>query len=160
MTKFEKEERRRHDRYDTDLKIAFSVNFELETKIKFHLKDDIKKADHIYTATGHNINVEGLGFFSNKELKKGDQLEMDVFLPAAKTPIGMEGHVMWCCAVNADEGNAGQYHVGVRISTVRGEEVEKTIFLDPVHKIQWSIVLESVFGGFKESLLKIEKKEK
>ncbi len=160
MTKFEKEERRRHERYDTDLKIAFSVNFELETKIQFQLKDDKKDAEHIYTATGHNINVEGLGFLSNKELTKGDQLAMDVFLPAAKTPIGMEGHVMWCRAVNGNEGHEGQYRVGVRISKVRGEDVEKTIFLDSIHKVQWSIVLESVFGGFKESLLKIEKKEK
>ena len=159
MPDFQKNERRGHERYDTDLKIAFSVNFDLETKIKFHVKEGEKESQEIYTAFGHNINVEGLGFSSDINLKKGDQLLMDVFLPAVKDPIRMEGHVMWCALADAKSGYEGQYRTGVKISKVRGEEVEKTVVFDPANKVQWSIVLESVFGEFKQNILK-KKKEK
>lgn len=156
MPDFKKDERRSHERYDTDLKIAFCVNFDLETKIKFQLKND-KESQHIHTAFGHNINVEGLGFSSEVELKKGDMLLMDVFLPAIKTPIPMEGKVMWCSSSAADGGYVGKYRTGVKISRVRGEDVEKTIVIDPANKVQWSIVLESVFGEFKKGILKSKK---
>ncbi len=157
MPNFPKDERRQHGRYDTDLKIAFSVNFDLETKIKFKVKSDKKESEHTHTAFGHNISVEGLGFSSEVNLKKGDQLVMDVFLPAGTIPICMEGRVMWCSLADSSSSYPGKYRAGVKISKVQGEAVEKTIVFDPANKIQWSIVLESVFGGFKKSILKNKK---
>ncbi len=154
MAQAPEEERRHHERYDTDLKIAFSVTFDLETKIKFKVKRDGKDSKHSYPATGHNINVEGLGFSSEVKLEKGDMLVMDVFLPAAKMPINMEGRVRWCSPVNPQSGKTAIYKTGVKILKVRGEDVDTSVSMDPINKIQWSIVLESVFGGFKESILK------
>ncbi len=151
------DERRQHERYDTDLKISFFVNFDLETKIEFRLENLDKQASQIYTAYGHNINVEGLGFSSDIELKKGELLKMDVYLPSIKTPIPMEGRVMWCTLTDSKKDLIGKYLTGVRILKVNTEDVEKTIVQDPMHRISWSILLETVFGGFKESILKRKK---
>ena len=159
MANSPKVERRKHQRYETDLKIDFSVTFDLETKIKFQVKDQRKgaPAPKVYNAVGHNINAEGLGFSSNLKLEKGEHLILDVFLPSVKDPIRMEGRVRWCSQV---EGAPSEYRTGVKLIEVRSENVEKSIFYDQTNKIQWSIVLESVFGGFKESVLSKKKLSK
>ncbi len=151
-----KVERRKHQRYETDLQIDFSVSFDLETKIKFQVKDQKRgaPAPKIYNAVGQNINAEGLGFSSSVKLEKGEHLVLDVFLPSVKEPIPMEGRVRWCSQV---EGAPLEYRTGVKLIKVRDEDVEKSIFYDQTNKIQWSIVLESVFGGFKESVLSKKK---
>lgn len=149
MADFSKDERRLHERYDTDLKIAFSVKFDLETKIKFQVISD-KVSQHTYTAFGHNINVEGLGFSSQVELKKGDQLLMDVFLPAVNDPIAMEGRVMWCSLADAATGNTGKYRTGVKIIKVRGGEVEKTIIFDPQIKCSGALFWNLFLAGLKK----------
>ncbi len=156
IAKSPKVERRKHQRYETDLKIDFSVSFELQTKIKFQVKDQNQgiPASKIYTAVGHNINAEGLGFTAGVKLEKGEQLIIDVFLPSVQEPIRMEGRVRWSSPV---EGKKGEYRIGVKLTKVRDEDVEKSIFYDQTNKIQWSIVLESVFGGFKESVLSKKK---
>jgi len=154
-----KVERRKHQRYETDLKIDFSVSFELETKIRFQVKDESKRVavPKVYNALGHNINAEGLGFTTGIKLEKGEHLMIDLYLPSVKEPIPMEGRVRWCSPI---EGKTGDYRIGVRLIQVRGEDVEKSIFYDQTNKIQWSIVLESVFGGFKESVLSKKKLSK
>lgn len=151
MSGSRKSERRHHERYETDLKIAFSVNFDLETKIKFQVqgKPNETSSNCVYNGVGHNINVEGLGFSSGVKLEKGEMLLMDVFLPTVPEPIQMTGKVRWCSS-----SNPGEFKTGVKILKVRGEDVQSSVFLDPTHKVQWSILLESVFGGFKESILK------
>lgn len=149
-----KDKRRAYERYDTDLKIDFSVKFDLETKIRFQVKNQEQKSPHTHTAFGHDVNVEGIGFSSEVKLKKGDELMLDVFLPTFKDPIPMEGRVMWCAFNEGGAGPTGKYRTGVKIFAVRGENVEKTIVLDPVNKVQWSILLESVFGGFRKSIMK------
>lgn len=157
MTKeFNGHERRKTMRYDTGLEIQFRVNFDLKTRILFKITrlDGAVKETETYSAVGRNINVEGLCFHSPQRLGKGDHLRMDVFLPSSKESIPMEGRVLWC---RPYEAIAGQFESGVKILKVKGEEVEKTIALDPVYKTSWSIVLESVLGGFKEKILKDKK---
>ncbi|MCB9771348.1 MAG: PilZ domain-containing protein [Candidatus Omnitrophica bacterium] len=151
MSGSRKGERRRHERYETDLKIAFSVNFNLETKIKFQVqgKPEDTNSNRVYSGVGHNINVEGLGFSSGVKLEKGEMLLLDVFLPTVKEPIPMSGKVRWCRS-----SALGEFKTGVKILKVRDEDVQSSVFLDPTNKVQWSILLESVFGGFKESILK------
>lgn len=159
MNAFQGPERRRHNRYETDLEIKFNVKFDLHTNIDFRLKDEANAVrSEVYRGVGHNISVEGLGFSSQKKLKKGDVLIMDVYVPASKDPIQMEGRVLWCELDPKKDANPQQYFCGVKILKVKGEDVEGSIALDPVHRILWSIVLESVFGGFKENILKGKKK--
>ena len=156
MSGFQGSDRRQHTRYDTEIEIKFHVNFDLETKINFKLKKGAGggHSSETYTAVGRNINVEGLCFCSSRKLKKGDQLIMDVFVPSAQQPIRMEGRARWCAP---SKKKKGQYETGVKILKVQGEDVEKSISVDPAHNILWSIVLESVFGAFKENILKVKK---
>lgn len=154
MSEYEGVDRRKHTRFETNLEIKFHVNFDLNTKINYKVKEQGKGSSATHTAVGRNINVEGLGFCSSQELHKGDQLVMDVFVPSSKESIRMEGRVRWCAP---DKKKKDQFETGVKIIKVRGEDVEKSIAIDPVHKILWSIVLESVFGGFKENILRDKK---
>ncbi len=79
---------------------------------------------------------------------------MEVYIPSAKEPIPMEGRVRWC---DVDKKDKHKYEAGVKVLKVRGEDVEQSIGVDQAHKILWSIVLESVLGGFKEKVLRDKK---
>ena len=143
-------ERRKYDRYETALKIQFYVNFDLETKIDFRIKEKNSKDFSVetYEALSKNVSVEGICFSSARKLTKGDMLLLDVYLPSAVNSIKMQGEVRW--SRPAEDKNAkGMYDTGIKLSTVNSEPVEKTIFIDDVHQIAWSIVLESIFGNFK-----------
>ena len=147
-------ERRLYERYDTALKIQFYVNFDLETKIDFRVKRENKKdfSKGVYSAVSKNVSVEGICFSSEKKLRKGDVLLLDVYVPSASKPIKMLGHVRWSQPIDAKAKNV-KYDTGVKVTAVNEELVEKTIFIDDIYHVAWSIVLESVFGGFKHLAL-------
>lgn len=150
------DERRKFDRYETDIQIQFYVNFDLKTKINFQVKDKTRKdySAEKYQALGKNVSAEGVGFISKVKLKKDDRLRMDVFIPAVKDPVVMEGVVRWCQLIEKHPPATELFETGVRITVVNGESVEKTVFIDRIHNIAWSGVLESVFGSFKHAALK------
>ncbi len=156
MAAYEGADRRHYDRYETDVKIQFHVSFDLETKIQFRVKQDAALSPETYTAVGVNVSVEGLCFRSTRQLERGAGLLLDVYVPSATTPIRMEGRVKWS---QPSEHQKGEYETGVRLMTVNGDDVEKSIFTDNVHHIRWSIVLESVFGTFKHLVLEKKKRK-
>ncbi len=151
-------ERRRHERFETDVKVQFYVSFDLQTKVDYQVKE--RPADPFsptkYSAVSRNVSAEGLSFLSAKKLEPGNQLFMEVYVPSAKNPVRMEGEVRWCETIPAEERDEGgeEYITGVRIATVENSLVEKSIIIDPYHKIIWSVVLESIFGNFKHLMLK------
>ena len=152
------EERRQYDRYETALKIQFYVNFDLETKIDFRVMQNDKSdfSKETYTAFSKNVSVEGICFYTDKELNKGDLLLLDVYIPSAADPVKMQGQVRWSSRYKGT-GPKGLYETGVKLLSVNNEIVEKTIFMDEVHHIAWSVVLESVFGNFKHLALRRKK---
>ena len=152
-------ERRKFERYETALKIQFYVNFDLETKIDFRVrqKDRTDFSKETYSAVSKNVSVEGIGFLTEKALKKGDILLLDVYIPSATEPIHMQGQVRWSCKCQGKGLPEGLYETGVKLLMVNNEPVEKTIFIDDAHRIAWSIVLESVFGNFKHLALRRKK---
>ncbi len=156
MIKDFRSEKRKYDRYETDVKIQFYVNFNIHTKINYRIKDKNKIlfSKKKYSAISKNVNVEGLCLTSERLLKKEDALLMEVYIPSSQQPILMEGQVRWSQPVDQRSSRKKLYDTGVRLITVNGESVEKSIFIDPVHHITWSIVLESIYGGFKHLVLK------
>ena len=64
----------------------------------------------------------------------------------------MIGEVRWCCP--AASGKTKDYETGILLTQVEGKNVEDSIIIDPVHKIAWSVVLETVFGKFKHIMVK------
>ena len=84
---------------------------------------------------------------------KGDILDLEIYVPSAKEPIHMEGVVRWCNRCIKGK----KYNTGVKLTSVEGNPVDKSIILDSIHNVAWSIVLESVFGSFKHLMLKQKK---
>ncbi len=156
MGEWPEHDRRSYDRYETDLKVRFRVNFDVRTRVDFRIKEagGGGEASDRHHAVSRNVNVEGMGIRSPVELQPGDLLALEVYVPAVGDPIPMEAEVRWCRAVDGEPEGDLAWDVGLRILKVAGEEVAKTIFMDRIHNVMWSIVLETVFSSFKESLLK------
>lgn len=151
-------ERRQFDRFETDVKINFSVNFDIQTKVEFQLKNEemTGSGQKKYSAISHNISAEGLALRTVHKLSAGDILDMEVFVPTSQQPVRMEGQVRWCrsAAQGVDKDDAGEgFDVGICVSSVEGRDVSSTIIIDPQYHLAWSIVLESVFGDFKKLML-------
>ena len=156
MTAKKFKNKRKGNRYDTDLEIQFFASFDMRTRIDYQLKRAVKQAVGLNkpaSGISKNISVEGLRFCTEQPLQKGDTLLLDLFVPSAQTPVPMEGQVRWTRPDSLSSQDGPQrYEVGVKLLSVRGEEVEKTVFFDEIHKIMWSNVLEAVFVGFEDAL--------
>ena len=144
-------ERRKYDRYETEIKIQFYVSFDMETRIDFRVKDKSTEnySRQKYSAISRNISAEGVCFSSEKKLAEGDILALEVYIPAASDPITMGGEVKWSRRSNQKVKGEGElYDTGALLITVNGEPVEKSIVVDNIHNVVWSSVLESIFGNF------------
>lgn len=150
--------KRKHKRYNTEARIYFDFAYDLETKVEFEVIEEDKKpkSKKKYLAVSRNISAEGLCFVSHKNVKEDTNLYMEVYLPNAVEPIHMTGKVKWCDAVSEsstyaleDKKNKQMYQIGIIISNVDGESVNKSIHFDKEYGVNWSVVLESVFGSYK-----------
>ncbi len=145
-----KKERRKYSRFDTELKVYFRVTYDIKTRVKFRILH-INEEEHIsrrYSGLSKNISAEGLCFVSKKKLGKGDMLLLEVDLPNTRVRIQMEGRVKWSKRLKPKY--TGLFHTGVKLISVDGKPVSDSICYDNEYKVVWSIVLETVFGGFKE----------
>jgi len=152
------DERRKYERYDTEAEIYFHVTYEVKTKVEFQILES-KSSDTIlsrkYIAISRNVSAEAICFCSEKQLKTGDMLFMEVYLPSEKKPIHMEGQVRWSCATKQKD----RFDTGVKLNTVNGKPVHGSIYFDEENKVVWSAVLDSVFGNFRK-LIQNQKKQK
>jgi len=144
-------ERRRYERYDTEVQIYFQVKYSLKTIVRFQVidKEHQKPSSPKYSALSKNISPEGICFSSQKNLQKEEVLNLEVYIPGENQPILMEGEVRWSKEL-AGKSSAKEFETGIRIISVNGQSVEKSIYFDSANKIVWSAVLESIFGTFKE----------
>ena len=152
-----KEERRKYERFDTEVKIYFHVDYDIETTVKFQVVDKkkAKASSTKYSALSRNISAEGLCFTSEKKLEERDSLILEVYLPDEKDPIPMEGEVRWSQPISPNETN--KFNTGVKLITVNGKSVATSVYYDKANHVIWSIVLESVLGSFKKFAQKIHK---
>lgn len=141
-------ERRKYERYDTKAEIYFRVSYAVTTKLKFQVQGD-RASRRKYAALSRNVSAEGLSFVARKQLAKGDRLYLEVYLPKAKAPIMMQGDVRWSDQLPAKSSRKKIYETGVKISSVEGQCVEKTIYFDKTYQVIWSTLLESVLGNFR-----------
>lgn len=149
-------ERRRHTRYDTDMKLYFRVKYDIKTRVRFAVIDG--GVVHKYRGLCKNVSAEGLCFVSKKRLDKGDLLLIEVYEPIVKGPVIMEGKVRWCRQFPDDDRKKNMFHAGVLIISVNGTLVRDTIHIDREYKVAWSVVLESLFGNFSAMLRKLKTK--
>lgn len=167
-------ERRRYERYDTEVRVYFRVGYDIKTIVMFQLIDQSRRkiASPKYSAVSKNVSVEGLAFTARKELKPGDRLYLEVYLPKTKNPIIMEGEVRWCQSILSSPGKTAragnlpvpallagrrqtsstlvQYETGIKLLTIDGQVVAGTIYYDKGYNVFWSAVLETILGNFKK----------
>ena len=48
-----------------------------------------------------------------------------------------------------DKKNKQMYHIGVILALVNGKPVNESVHFDKEYGVDWSVVLESVFGSYK-----------
>ncbi len=143
-------EKRTSERYDTQVKVYFSLAYDLETKVNYQLIDKDKNISSAAKeqAVSKNVSIEGLCIVSSKKLNKHDKLAMEVYVPSSDEPILMKGDVRWCQEAVNSKG-AKEYLTGILVETVNGQLVKDTINYDDQYMIKWSAVLESVLGSYR-----------
>ncbi|HOW36489.1 MAG TPA: PilZ domain-containing protein [Candidatus Omnitrophota bacterium] len=144
-------ERRRYARYDTEAKVYFRVTYDIKTRVKFRVIDqgEGKISPAEYSALSKNVSAEGLCFTAGKKLNGGDILYIEVYLPGREEPIRMEGEVRWCHPDRVARKKVGRFNTGVKLMTINGFSVAKSIYRDTANHIVWSKVLDSIFSNFK-----------
>lgn len=151
-------ERRRHIRYDTEMKVYFRVKYDVKTKVKFTVvKGGLA---HKYSGVCKNVSVEGLCFVSHKRLNRGDFLLVEAYEPAVKGPAIMAARVSWCRQLPDNNKKKHMFRAGVRIISVNGEPVRGTISMNEEYKVLWSNLLGSLFGNFAAMIQKLETKKR
>jgi hypothetical protein len=145
-------ERRKYPRYDTEVKIYFRVHYSLKTKVKFQLinKDSEKLLSKKYFGLTRDVSAEGVRFSSTKKLRKGNRLYLEMYLPRRREPVWMIGEVRWSRKLCLHPKRTLKYDSGVRLASVMGELVSKSIYFDKKYNVFWSNVLNYAFGSFRK----------
>ena len=81
-----------------------------------------------------------------------DVLSIEIVFPEIEKVIFMVGNVKWSREAGMT-GREKKYEIGVRLMSVNGEHVEKTVTFDEIHGIYWSNVMEAVFDKDKHVIL-------
>jgi hypothetical protein len=150
------QDRRRFPRYDTEVKIYFHLEYDIQTRVKFKVlvSDHKGPSEHKYSGVSRNASAEGLCFISKKKLKAGDLLFIEVYEPKVKGPVKMEGEVRWSHKIPGQDKGKDVYNTGVQLFLVNGKSVADSIHYDKKYKIVWSTVLDSLFGTFAAAMKK------
>jgi hypothetical protein len=152
-----KKERRKYQRYNTEMELYFRVIYDIRTRVRFQILNTLKKqAPRRYSGVSKNISVEGLRFVSNKKLKKGNMLLLEVYTPNAKVPIQMQGEVRWSQRLLQGPKKENIFDTAVRVTLVNGKPVADSIHFDAMYKVAWSSVLEDVFGSYKAMIKRLK----
>lgn len=158
MNKDLKQEKRKYERYDSELSVYFRVNYDLRTKVAFWVLKRAKDPQSVpkLFAISQNVSAQGLCFHSSHKLRENTPLFLEVYIPKREEPVQMTGAVRWCkpfLGKNVQEG-AGRFYAGIQLLTVRDKMVVPTIYFDETYKVVWSNVLESIFGSYGQAVRK------
>jgi len=139
-------EKRKSDRFETDVKVYFYYPYDFDTKVDYQVRDKGQRLlSPKYSGISKNVSAEGLCFHSARQLRGGDHLLIELHLPGDASIIALEGTVCWC---QGGETEAG-FDTGVRLLTVNGQSVPETIHFDAQYRLEWSAVLEAVLGNYR-----------
>jgi hypothetical protein len=128
--------------------VSTEFAYDVRTRMTFRFKKGSYDDANLYTGAIKNISAEGLCFVSNQPVNPGEKLEILVSLPGAERAIKMDAEARWT-AISKEENNNSRFDTGVRIVTVDGNPVAKSVYYDETYHVHWSIVLEAVLGRFR-----------
>ena len=147
-----KKDKRKCERYDTEIKIYFQVSYDIKTRIKYQIikKKRGERLSRKYPGLSRNVSIKGIRFVSERQLSRGNLLFIELYLPRQKIPICMTGEVRWSKKIKVHPEIKYKYDTGVKLISVSGKPVSASIHYDKKHHIPWSIVLETIFGNFRK----------
>ena len=141
------QERRRSERYFSDLKVYFDTPYKINTKIE--ILPDFKVKEKVDGLT-QNVSTEGLCFISDKSFKEGDGAHVILHVPRIRKLAKLEAEVRWCRrSAEEEEKTIGDFVTGVRVVMLNGESVFQSIHFNRYRQREWSNLLEQVFGDQK-----------
>ncbi|MBF0479566.1 MAG: PilZ domain-containing protein [Candidatus Omnitrophica bacterium] len=143
-------DRRIHPRHSIQEKLGSHFLYEIATKVIFQKFDkwSNQASGTPFNGLIKNMSVEGLCFTADTDLKIGDCLNLNVFLPKDADQVQMQGEVRWVAPL-ASSGDHRKYDIGVQLVVVNNQPVSNTVYFDEKYHLEWSSVLESVFGKYR-----------
>lgn len=137
--------KRGHRRYITKPKEEVHFAYDVTTALDFQIrnKDNQDALSEKHFAMMKNVSVVGLCFESDDEVHSGDGVYLEVHFPGTDECIDMEGKVKWI------QKHDNRFDAGIELYTVGGKRVAESVHFDDLYQIEWSEVLETVFGKFK-----------
>jgi hypothetical protein len=140
---------RKYPRFDTDIRISFSLPYDFRTKIGFKVDSDHDATQkNVYSGFSKNISVNGLCFESSKELSPGDKLWIEMHIPNNPEVVYLEGEARWSRLISVVPNAPHVYATGLIVHKVDGAPVDDTVYFDDTYKVMWSQLLERVLGSF------------
>ncbi len=160
------QENRRYKRHSTQGQLVYNFTYDVKTEMEFQIEDKNFSSESArkFSALSKNLSAEGMCFISDKKLRKGTPLHVSLHLPESNETVDMEGEVKWSESCRAEERIRQQadkplFDTGIKLWEVNGRPVSESIHYDELFKLQWSVVLESVFGKYR-LIMDERKKEK
>ncbi len=146
------DDRRKYSRFEMGAKIYFQVIYPFETRIEYKILENKQNpsSQEKHSALSKNISVEGLCFTSRHKLEAGNKILLDVYLPDQSEPLQMVGEARWSKMNSAGIKQGTTFDTGIKLLSVKEQSVTESVYFDQENRIIWSVVLESVFGGFRK----------
>jgi len=143
---------RTYERYDKKAKAFIFFNYNFTTKMDF-VDFDAGGAPLAgkYPACSKNVSAEGLCFTSLKQLKRGDNIQLELYLGEENVPLHMRGEVRWSQSSipGEEEQENSLFDTGVRLLFIEGKSVPESIHYDNRYHVIWSEALEHILGKYK-----------
>lgn len=152
MTEMHSFEQRKFQRFSAERPVSFDFAYDFESAVAVEpLTVDGASLPMVkYNAVTKNVSLEGLCFRSEHELRRGDLLNLEVFIPGDHRPVRLLGEVRWTFPAQLEESAVGpRFESGVVLRTIEGKGVRETIRFDEDYHVYWSDVLESILGRFR-----------
>ena len=170
------QEKRKYQRISPEDKLGFDFVYNLITRMKFlrEIERESISLDSGHPGFVKNVSIEGLCFVSEQSLLQGEKIDIEVFIPSLNKPVFMEGEVKWAkesgltvcekddvfdSAKSLEKVLNRKFDAGVLLEKVEGKGVHETIYFDEEYKLTWSIVLESIVGGYRVYIHKKRKND-
>jgi len=130
--------RRHRLKKDISLDFAYDVDVDVDISSKGNLG---KPPDFKFKGLCKNISVEGMCLISDEKLKRGEKIDLDCHFSGGKKPVHLQGNVRWSKEV-IDKLHNRYFETGIRLTTIEGRFVHRSVRFDKKFNIYWSDALE------------------
>ena len=140
---------RLHKRHELQRTDGEKFVYDLTTRMKYHLQHEDAENLEDHDATIKNLSVNGLCFVADEQFNIGDPIFIDAIITDDEDVV-MTGTVAWCMPFPIDETPTKYFSTGVELQEIEGKKVVDTIYYDEEYHVEWSDVLEKIFGRYRE----------